>query len=51
MSVANATSNDIPITWIHVAVKVSLTRPGNEAWKCKIKEMRVKHFINHNGLK
>ena len=43
------TSNDILITRIHITIKVSLTRPANETWKEKIREMIVKHFINHCG--
>ena len=42
------TSNDILITWIHIAVKVSLTRP---VMKHGIKKMKMKNFVNHSGLK
>ena len=49
----------LQMTWIHVAVKVSLTRAGNETWNHRsshrywvgIEEMKVKHFVNRGGLK
>ena len=47
----------LQMTWIHIAVKVSLTRPANETRNHRlshrywdgIEEMEVKHFVNRSG--
>ena len=44
-------SNDLLITSIHITVELSLSRPANETWEGKIREMKVKHFIHHSRLK
>ena len=49
----------LQMTLIHIAIKVSLTRAGNETRNHRlshrywdgIEEMKVKHFVNHSGLK
>ena len=46
-----ATSNVIPNHTDSHCHESQLTRPVDETWKEKIKEMKVKYFSNCSGLK